>query len=127
WGDDWGERGYCYLPKKVIADSEPELVAILFQRPGAAGPPPGGPHPGAAAPAAGGGGPRVAAPASPPVPVQSARASVTCFACGASTPAGKACASCGQPLMARRFCDQCGGPLPQGAAFCEHCGARVPR
>jgi Papain family cysteine protease len=29
WGVDWGDQGYCYIPKKILADSEPEFVAIL--------------------------------------------------------------------------------------------------
>lgn len=31
WGVDWGDEGYCYIPKKILADSEPEFVAILRQ------------------------------------------------------------------------------------------------
>lgn len=33
WGTDWGDKGYCYIPKKVLAESDPELVAILLRRP----------------------------------------------------------------------------------------------
>ena len=29
WGTDWGDQGYCYIPHKVLAESEPEFVAIV--------------------------------------------------------------------------------------------------
>ena len=29
WGTDWGDKGYCYIPHKVLAESEPEFVAIV--------------------------------------------------------------------------------------------------
>lgn len=32
WGTDWGDKGYCYVPKKVLVDSEPEFVALLFNK-----------------------------------------------------------------------------------------------
>lgn len=28
WGTDWGDGGYCYIPKRLLADSEPNFVAI---------------------------------------------------------------------------------------------------
>lgn len=34
WGTDWGDQGFCYLPKNVLAASDPEFVAVLLQRPG---------------------------------------------------------------------------------------------
>ena len=52
WGDDWGDQGYCYIPKAVLLKSEPEPVAIVPKRavprpPGGTSPPPGpGPGPG---------------------------------------------------------------------------------
>ncbi|MEO8028344.1 MAG: C1 family peptidase, partial [Bryobacteraceae bacterium] len=30
WGADWGDNGYCYIPKAVLAASDPEFVAILY-------------------------------------------------------------------------------------------------
>jgi hypothetical protein len=33
WGADWGDQGYCYVPKNVLAASEPEFIAVLVRRP----------------------------------------------------------------------------------------------
>ncbi len=33
WGTDWGDQGYCYIPKKVLADSDAEFTAVLLRRP----------------------------------------------------------------------------------------------
>jgi Papain family cysteine protease len=33
WGTDWGDQGYCYVPKNVLAASDPEFVAVLLRRP----------------------------------------------------------------------------------------------
>jgi hypothetical protein len=32
WGPDWGDQGYCYVPKNVLASSDPEFVAVLLKR-----------------------------------------------------------------------------------------------
>jgi hypothetical protein len=32
WGETWGDKGYCYVPKNVIAESEPDLVAVLVRK-----------------------------------------------------------------------------------------------
>lgn len=32
WGPDWGDQGYCYVPKNVLAASDPELVAVLLKK-----------------------------------------------------------------------------------------------
>jgi hypothetical protein len=32
WGEDWGDKGYCYVPKSVLADSEPDLIAVLVKK-----------------------------------------------------------------------------------------------
>ena len=37
WGTDWGDQGFCYVPKNVLAASDPEFVAILLQNPKQAG------------------------------------------------------------------------------------------
>ncbi|MBV7272482.1 C1 family peptidase [Clostridium sp. PL3] len=31
WGTEWGDNGYCYIPKNVLAESDPDLSAILFK------------------------------------------------------------------------------------------------
>ncbi len=36
WGTDWGDQGYCFVPKNVLAASDPEFVAVLLKRPDAA-------------------------------------------------------------------------------------------
>ena len=28
WGNKWGDKGYCYIPKKVLKDARASLVAI---------------------------------------------------------------------------------------------------
>lgn len=30
WGNDWGDQGYCYIPKNVLMDSDAEFVAVLL-------------------------------------------------------------------------------------------------
>lgn len=32
WGENWGDKGYCYIPKNVLAQSEPDLVAVLVKK-----------------------------------------------------------------------------------------------
>jgi Papain family cysteine protease len=32
WGEDWGDKGYCLVPKNVLAESEPDLVAVLVKK-----------------------------------------------------------------------------------------------
>jgi hypothetical protein len=43
WGTDWGDKGYCYMPRKVLMDSDPEFVAVLINRPPGQTPPPATP------------------------------------------------------------------------------------
>jgi hypothetical protein len=33
WGTDWGDQGYCYVPKNVLAASDPEFIAVLLKAP----------------------------------------------------------------------------------------------
>lgn len=35
WGTDWGDQGYCYVPRNVLTDSDPEFVAVLLRNPNA--------------------------------------------------------------------------------------------
>ena len=32
WGSEWGDKGYCYIPKNVLAASDPDLVAVLLDK-----------------------------------------------------------------------------------------------
>ncbi|HWZ30332.1 MAG TPA: C1 family peptidase [Bryobacteraceae bacterium] len=32
WGENWGDKGYCYIPKNVLAQSEPDLIAVLVKK-----------------------------------------------------------------------------------------------
>jgi hypothetical protein len=95
WGDDFGDKGYVYIPKKVLADAEPGFVAIMLETPAYGA--------GASASASGSGG-------GAPAPMQrtgargeggafaSAEArTVTCPYCKAMTPMSPRCPSCGAP------------------------------
>jgi hypothetical protein len=73
WGEDWGDKGYCYVPKKVLVDAEAEFVAIVPTR--AKVPDPSG-------------GPRLG----------SAKSNVRCEYCGTAGPAGGQCGHCFAPL-----------------------------
>ncbi len=33
WGTDWGDQGFCYIPKNVLAASDPDFVAVLIAEP----------------------------------------------------------------------------------------------
>jgi hypothetical protein len=33
WGTDWGNQGFCYIPKNVLAASDPDFVGVLLKRP----------------------------------------------------------------------------------------------
>ena len=33
WGTGWGDQGFCYVPKNVLAASDPEFVAVLLRKP----------------------------------------------------------------------------------------------
>jgi hypothetical protein len=32
WGENWGDQGYCYIPKNVLAASDPEFIAALVKK-----------------------------------------------------------------------------------------------
>jgi hypothetical protein len=32
WGTGWGDQGFCYIPKNVLAASDPEFVAVLLKK-----------------------------------------------------------------------------------------------
>ena len=32
WGTDWGDQGFCYIPKNVLAASDPDFVAVLLKK-----------------------------------------------------------------------------------------------
>lgn len=32
WGETWGDKGYCYIPKNVLERSEPDLIAVLVRK-----------------------------------------------------------------------------------------------
>jgi hypothetical protein len=34
WGTGWGDQGFCYIPKNVLAASDPDFVAVLIRKPG---------------------------------------------------------------------------------------------
>jgi hypothetical protein len=137
WGEDWGQGGYCYIPKKVLMDSEPEAVAIVPRR-GSTGSPPGG--------ASGPGGPLKQSGHTQPPPARSMAAApqisrrapvapppagtIACTKCTKLVPAGKFCRECGEPLPAppppasvRRFCANCGAARSGAGKFCAGCGA----
>jgi hypothetical protein len=124
WGEDWGDKGYCYIPKKVLTESEPEAVAIIPRKPGAPAPPP------PAAPPALANAAFAAARAPAPAPAP-ALPSVICTSCARSVPHGKFCSDCGAvlpppspPASARRFCARCGAPRGGAGRFCAKCGAK---
>jgi C1A family cysteine protease len=33
WGTGWGDQGFCYIPKNVLAASDPDFVAVLLKKP----------------------------------------------------------------------------------------------
>jgi hypothetical protein len=31
WGEEWGDKGYCYIPKKVLAQADADFTALILQ------------------------------------------------------------------------------------------------
>jgi hypothetical protein len=98
WGKGWGDAGYCYVPKAALAQSEPELTAIVLAPPNGA-----------------------AISARPAVPL---RGWLACPRCRVHTPIARFCTECGLSLS--RFCSECGAELSPEAELCERCGRRAP-
>ena len=88
WGAEWGDRGYCYIPRQVLVESEPDAVAIV---------PRGATMVAASAPVAASS--HVAGAASvaptPPKPTSFGLGSNACKQCGAPRGFGVVCAKCG--------------------------------
>ena len=148
WGTDWGDKGYCYIPRAVLERSEPELHAMLVRKEGWEG----GLTTSAARPqvsakgsAARASSVAVSTPASPlsfgpqgaprtprpsawmPASALPSSAIAPCAGCGAGLPQGaRFCPTCGHSAPASRACSACGGKLPTDARFCVHCGAKAP-
>jgi hypothetical protein len=155
WGEDWGDKGYCYIPKQVLVEAEPDFTAIQLVRGGAAAPGPGGSfkgntaRPPAPAEAQDPGGPMsyrggtqqmpalrlpVPGPAAAPAPAPASVAPATpipagwvpCPTCRVVTPVARYCTACGSVLEKKKFCADCGHELRANGKFCEGCGAKVP-
>jgi hypothetical protein len=109
WGADWGDGGYCYIPKKVLMDSEPEPVAIVPFKP--------------KAPAAGTQLAATAKNAATTQPVGTTKNAPTrCRWCGSMVPPGAACGQCGGPLRQMHRCVKCKAELPHSGVLCPACG-----
>jgi hypothetical protein len=89
WGDDFGDKGYIYIPKKVLADAEPGFVAILLETPAISGGASAGTAP---QPMQRSGARGEAAAFASAVP-----RTVTCPYCKAVTQMSPRCPSCGAP------------------------------
>ncbi len=143
WGADWGDGGYCYIPKKVLAAADPEFEAVLVRR-GAESVAPSPPAANACgAPSSDPSGAwrepptpstqwsawPTPAPSPSPSPIAGL---VRCAACNRDVRLGRFCeAACGKQLAAtpapsaKCFCVQCGTALGGGDRFCFSCGART--
>jgi hypothetical protein len=140
WGADWGDNGYCYVPKKVLEDSEPSCVAVLIRQPQSVNANTGNTEKSnartnnaqmssARTNNAQMKNTQTNDPRAPsqPTPAQvsgsSNAAQTVCPACGNPVRAdAKFCGRCGRKLA--RNCPVCGGENPSDARFCGHCGAR---
>ncbi len=83
WGEDWGDRGYCYVPKKVLADARAQFVAIVPTRSKAA---------------SGSSGSNGSSGSKQPRASSAEKPQVRCTFCTQAGPVGSTCASCGAPL-----------------------------
>lgn len=118
WGTDWGDKGYCYIPKKTLADSDPELIAFLVRKPAHVGE--------QAADEKGTGGDGRGAGPTHLAGASDVVLALACGACGKPAAASaRFCPECGKPVTRHRFCGSCGSALPADARFCVQCGTRV--
>jgi len=143
WGEDWGDKGYCYIPKKVLLASDAEFVALMLAKaaptPGTGQAPPALPgdtltsgapptmsmrQPSASAPQA----PNVVPPATPFVPREVQRTQQYGYGDAPPQLASVDCAACHRQVPSGRFCRECGSPLHVEAPkkrFCSGCGAQL--
>lgn len=103
WGEDWGDQGYCYIPKKVLSESEPEAVAIVPKKNGASPPP--------------------AAPTGSTTGAAASAVSAAMRPAAAAAPSPAYVAPPPPPRPRPHFCANCGAALG-GGHFCAGCGAR---
>jgi hypothetical protein len=82
WGTGWGDLGFCYAPAELIAASDPELTAVVFDR-------------------------NAAWTTCPQCAVKTPSA-VYCTSCGLRLAKPSFCSECGAPLEGTNACAKCG-------------------
>ncbi|MBK7396486.1 MAG: hypothetical protein IPJ34_09355 [Myxococcales bacterium] len=131
WGEDWGDKGYCYIPKRVLVDADAAYVAIVPTRARVKGPGPsvrcdycgtegtGKTCAHCSAPLRAETEPQDRASTPEPHPEQQMRAAPPmerAFLERESTPEVTA--------MRDDACPHCSAPLSPGVAACPYCGSR---